>query len=133
LSLCGVASPSLLNHCGVGLDCVEGHARAPKNLMSQMYMMAVELTTCRVPEDPASPIQAGDTSCHVRCSMSGDFTHAAFVTLCEANMVIEPHFNLWNYFFHGRLQQGLDVESVTLAVWTSSSHLGVELIPTSTS
>jgi hypothetical protein len=23
---------------------------------------------------------------------------AAFVTLCEACMGIEPHFNLWNYF-----------------------------------
>jgi hypothetical protein len=22
----------------------------------------------------------------------------AFVTLCEAYMRIEPHFNLWNYF-----------------------------------
>jgi hypothetical protein len=25
---------------------------------------------------------------------------AAFVALCEAYMGIEPHFNLWNYFFH---------------------------------
>jgi hypothetical protein len=23
----------------------------------------------------------------------------AFVTLCEAYMGIEPHFNPWNYFF----------------------------------
>jgi hypothetical protein len=23
---------------------------------------------------------------------------AAFVTLCEAYMGIDPHFNLWNYF-----------------------------------
>jgi hypothetical protein len=28
---------------------------------------------------------------------------AAFVTLCEAYMEIEPHFNLWNYFFRARL------------------------------
>jgi hypothetical protein len=27
----------------------------------------------------------------------------AFVTLCEAYMGIEPHFNLWNYFFCARL------------------------------
>jgi hypothetical protein len=27
----------------------------------------------------------------------------AFVTLCEAYMGIEPHFNLWNYFFRARL------------------------------
>jgi hypothetical protein len=25
---------------------------------------------------------------------------AAFVTLCEAYMGIELHFNMWNYFFH---------------------------------
>jgi hypothetical protein len=28
---------------------------------------------------------------------------AAFVTLCEAYMGIEPHFNLWKYYFHARL------------------------------
>jgi hypothetical protein len=27
----------------------------------------------------------------------------AFVTLCEAYMGIEPHFNLWNYFFRAQL------------------------------
>jgi hypothetical protein len=30
---------------------------------------------------------------------SGILHIAAFVTLCEAYMGIEPHFNLWNYFF----------------------------------
>jgi hypothetical protein len=28
---------------------------------------------------------------------------AAFVTLGEAYMGIEPHFDLWNYFFRARL------------------------------
>jgi hypothetical protein len=28
---------------------------------------------------------------------------AAFVTLCEAYMGIESHFNMWNYFFHIQL------------------------------
>jgi hypothetical protein len=32
---------------------------------------------------------------------------AAFVTLYEAFMGIEPHFDLWNYFFCARLWQGL--------------------------
>jgi hypothetical protein len=32
---------------------------------------------------------------------------AAFVTLCEAYIGIEPHFNLWKYFFHTRLKTGL--------------------------
>jgi hypothetical protein len=35
---------------------------------------------------------------------------AAFVTLCEAYMGIEPDFDLWNYFFH------TDVE---VEVWDS--------------
>jgi hypothetical protein len=39
---------------------------------------------------------------------------AAFMTLCEAYMGIEPHLDLWNYFFHARLRQGLDVEAVVL-------------------
>jgi hypothetical protein len=38
----------------------------------------------------------------------------AFVTLCEAYMGNEPHFNLWNYFFHASLQQGLGTEIVAL-------------------
>jgi hypothetical protein len=40
----------------------------------------------------------------------------AFMTLCEAYMGIEPHFDLWNYFFHAQLRLGSDVE---LAVWGS--------------
>jgi hypothetical protein len=40
----------------------------------------------------------------------------AFVTLCEAYMGIEPHFDLWKYFFRTRLWQGLDMEA---AVWGS--------------
>jgi hypothetical protein len=30
-----------------------------QNLVSQRYMMAVELVTCHVAKDPASPVQAG--------------------------------------------------------------------------
>jgi hypothetical protein len=41
---------------------------------------------------------------------------AAFVTLYEAYMGIEPHFNLWNYFFRARLWPGSDVEA---EVWGS--------------
>jgi hypothetical protein len=51
---------------------------------------------------------------------------AAFVTLCEAYMGIEPHFNLWNYFC-AQLQQGSDVKA---AVWTCLSNMGMTLIPT---
>jgi hypothetical protein len=31
-------------------------------------------------------------------------------------MGIEPHFNMWNYFFHARLQQGLGVEAAILGI-----------------
>jgi hypothetical protein len=39
---------------------------------------------------------------------------AAFVTPCEVYTGIEPHFNLWNYFFRIRLQQGSGAEVVAL-------------------
>jgi hypothetical protein len=59
LSLLAVAFSSLLIHARVGLDRAGGHARAPENLVSQGYMPVAEIMTCRVPEDPASPNQAG--------------------------------------------------------------------------
>jgi hypothetical protein len=45
---------------------------------------------------------------------SGVLHIAGFVTLCEAYMGIEPHFNLWNYFFRVQLWQGSGAEAV---VW----------------
>jgi hypothetical protein len=45
---------------------------------------------------------------------SGILQMAAFVTLCEAYMGIEPHFDLWNYFFRAWLQQGSNVETAAL-------------------
>jgi hypothetical protein len=41
---------------------------------------------------------------------SGILYMVAFMTLCEAYMGIEPHFNLWNYFFHACLWKGLGTE-----------------------
>jgi hypothetical protein len=49
---------------------------------------------------------------------------AAFVTLCEAYMGIEPHFNLWNYFC-AQLQQGSDVKAAVLGsvdMFVQSGH-----------
>jgi hypothetical protein len=105
-------------------------------------MIAAELGTCRVPEDPASPPLVGGyvmacttfyergfimPSHRVLCSLlqfydlelhhlttSGILHITAFVTLCEAYIRIEPHFDLWNYFFRARLQQGSDAEAVVL-------------------
>jgi hypothetical protein len=47
-----------------------------------------------------------------------------FVTLCEAYIGIEPHFNLWNYF-HAWLWQGLGVEAIILGgmyIFVRSGH-----------
>jgi hypothetical protein len=38
----------------------------------------------------------------------------AFVTLCEAYMGIDPHFDMWNYFFRARCRQYRDME---LTIW----------------
>jgi hypothetical protein len=105
------------------------------------------LSTCRVPEDPASPVTARGYI--VACTMfyewgfavpahrflhsllqfyglelhhltpSGILHMAAFVTLCE------PHFNLWNYFFRAQLRQGLCMEAAVLGgveVFVRSRH-----------
>jgi hypothetical protein len=45
---------------------------------------------------------------------SGILHVAAFMTLCEAYMGIEPQFDQWNYFFHARLQQGSDSKAAVL-------------------
>jgi hypothetical protein len=47
---------------------------------------------------------------------SGILHIATFVALCEAYMGIEPHFDLWNYFFYTRLRLGSDLE---VMVWHS--------------
>jgi hypothetical protein len=113
-----------------------------QNLRSQGYTMVVELATCRMPEYLSSPVSAGGyvvacaafyewgfsvSSHRFLCSLlqfyglelhhltaSGILHIAAFVTLCEAYMGIEPHFNLWNYFFCAWLQQGSGAEAATL-------------------
>jgi hypothetical protein len=106
-----------------------------QNLVSWGYMMAAELVTCRVLEDPASPIQVSGyvAACATFYKwgfgiLAHRFLHSllqfyglelhhltlAFVTLCEAYIGIEPHFNLWNYFFHIQLQQSSGTKVVAL-------------------
>jgi hypothetical protein len=103
-----------------------------QNLISQGYKIAVELVTCRVPKDHASPTPAGGyiTACvafyergfgvlshQFLCLLlqfyslelhhltpSGILHIMAFVTLCEANMGIEPYFGLSSDFFHAWLR-----------------------------
>jgi hypothetical protein len=69
LSLLGVASPSLLIHGGVGLDCVGGHARAPtKPCESGVYDDggACDLSCTRGSRAP--PPHSGEG---IRCAMHG--------------------------------------------------------------
>jgi hypothetical protein len=50
----------------------------------------------------------------------------AFVTLCEAYMRIEPHFNLWNYF-RVRLQPDSDAEAAMWGCTDIYVHTGQEV------
>jgi hypothetical protein len=105
-------------------------------------MMTAELVACCMPEDPVSPVQArryvmACTAVYERglgvsahrflhsllqfyglelhdLTPMGILHMAAFVILCEAYMGIEPHFNLWNYFFHVWLQQGSSTKVAAL-------------------
>jgi hypothetical protein len=59
-----------------------------QNLMSQGHMMAAELTTCRVLEDPASPILAGGyVTAYVAFYERGlVFQRTDFLALCCSSM-----------------------------------------------
>jgi hypothetical protein len=90
-------------------------------------MVVVELEACHLPEDPAFPAPAdgyvvsfvafyewgfGTPPHQFLCSLlwyydfelhhltfSGVLHIAAFVTLCEAYLGIDPEIDLWKYFF----------------------------------
>jgi hypothetical protein len=47
-------------------------------------------------------------------TLSGILHIVAFVTLCESYMRIDPHFDLWNYFFHIRRPKDPDAELTIL-------------------
>jgi hypothetical protein len=95
LSLQGVASSSLRNHGGVGLDRVGGHARAPsKSRELGVYDgdRAHDLPRSQGSHSPHSGGGGGDMSWHARHSMSRDlvFQHIDFSALCCSSMA-------WNY------------------------------------
>jgi hypothetical protein len=124
------------------LACAGGHARAPAKSCTSRVYDSNRTSYCRVPTDPASPalIAGYVATCSAfyergfgapphrfLCSLlqfyglelhhltpSGVLHIMAFVTLCEAYMGIEPHFNLWNYFSRVWLRPNSDVAAV---VW----------------
>jgi hypothetical protein len=142
LSLRGVVTPFLLMHARVGLDCIGGHARDPaKPCESGVYDSSrVGYLSCvRGSYIPCSNGGGYIMACAAFYEQgfnvpSHRYLHsllqfyslelhhmsplwilhmASFVTLCEAYMGIEPHFNLWNYF-RAQLQLASDVETVAL-------------------
>jgi hypothetical protein len=142
LSFLGVASPCLLIHGRVGLDHIRGHARErakPGELGVYGSGSACDLLHARGSHIPRSwggyvmacmtfyewwfgvpshrflysLLQLYGLELH-HLTPSGTLHKATFVTLYESYMGIEPHFNMWNYFFHTQLQQGSSEEMVAL-------------------
>jgi hypothetical protein len=123
-------------------------------------MTAAEFATCRVSEDPTSPtptwgyvmacvafyeqgfsvpshqffcsqLQFYGLELHHLTPM--EILHmATFMTLCEAYMGNEHHFNLWNYFFMLSYNRAQTQKRRCWALSTSSSDPSLELIPTFT-
>jgi hypothetical protein len=98
-----------------------------QKLVKQGFMTMAELTACHVPEDPVFPVPTKvyvvsfmafykrgfstpshrflcllpryyDLELH-HLTPSGVLHTAAFITLSEAYLGIDPEFDLWNYFF----------------------------------
>jgi hypothetical protein len=131
-----------------------------QNLMSQGYMIAMELATCRVSEDPTSPTLVGgyvvvcmmfykrgfDVPSHrFLCFLlqfyglnlhhmtpSGTLHMAALVTPCEAYMGIEPHFVMRTTSSVPGYNRTRTRKWWCWAVLTYFSDPGSELIPTFT-
>jgi hypothetical protein len=133
---------SLQFHGGAGLACTGGHARGPaKSCKSGVYdsggtsYLSCSYRSC-VPcsSDGICCGVLGVLQAKIWCTPTlipqliiavlwlrtapfdsfGILHIVAFVTLCEAYMGIEPHFNLWNYLFHIRLWSNSDTAAM---VW----------------
>jgi hypothetical protein len=104
-----------------------------QNLVSQGFMTAAEVTICRMLEDPVpSTLTKGCSLLQHYCldmhnlTLSGILHITTFVTLCEDYMGIDPHFDLWNYFFHVRHPQDPNTELAILEV-TRFGTMGTQL------
>jgi hypothetical protein len=111
-----------------------------QKLTKQGFMTAVELATYRVLENPVFPapmdgyvlsfgafyergfsmplprfvrslLQYYGLELH-SLTPSGILRIAAFMSLCEAYLGIDPEFDLWNYFFRVRCPQDPDTELI---------------------
>jgi hypothetical protein len=97
----------------LGLESVASPSLS--SLVSQWFITGVELMDYRIPEDPNSPVPVEGYVVSFVASivqhyhlelqlltLSGILHITTFVTLCEAHMEIDPHFDLRNYFFYIR-------------------------------
>jgi hypothetical protein len=118
-------SQAMAEHDWTPSKVMQGHLQ---NLTKQGFMTVAELMACRVLEDPVFPEPAegyvvsfvafyergfGTPSHWFLCSFLQYYSlglhnltpsrmlHiAAFMTLCEVYLGVDPKFDLWNYFFH---------------------------------
>jgi hypothetical protein len=109
------------------LAYIDGHQEYLQNHVSKGYMTLVEFATCLVPTGPICPARAkgfivacvafyewgyGLSSHRFLHSLfrsyglelhhltpSGILHAAAFITICEAFLRVEPPLNLWSHFF----------------------------------
>jgi hypothetical protein len=134
----------------IPLEVTHAHLQ---DLVSYGFMRMVELATYRFPKDPAStiPVRGYVVACmtfyergfsmpshQFFCSLLWfydlelhhltplEVLHiVTFVTLCEAYMGIESHFDLWNHFFRARLLLGSCAEVAVLGrvdIYVKSRH-----------
>jgi hypothetical protein len=118
-------SPAMVEQDWTPSNVMQGHLQT---LVNQGFMMVMDLAACRVPEDHVFPVpvegyvvtfttfyeQGFGVPLHQflhsllrqyglelhNLTPSGVLRIAAFVTLCEAYMGIDPQLDLWNYSFH---------------------------------
>jgi hypothetical protein len=128
--------------------------------VSQGFTTATELMTCHVLEDPASPTPVegyvvafaafyesrfGVQSyqfLHLLLKYSGLELHhqapsrilliMAFLTLSDAFMGIDPHFDMWNHFFTSGSHGARAWKWRFWVVWSSMLNPGMASIPTLT-
>jgi hypothetical protein len=122
-------------------------------LVKHGFMSAVELEACRVTEDPAFPtptegymvsftsfyawgfgmrphqflgllLRYYDLELH-HLTPLGVLHIAAFVTLCEVYLGINPDLDMWKYFFHARHPQDPKAELTISRVAVIHVKLGV--------
>jgi hypothetical protein len=138
LGLESIASPSFSIHDGTRLDPFHGHAGAPiepcesgdqdgsgahgqphgqgpcvphasggiRGVLCGILRAGIRCVVAPIPSLIVGALSSGAA----QSDPSGILHIASFMTLCVAYMRIDPHFDLWNYFFRVRRTLVSDVE-----------------------